>query len=62
MSQEDLAHDSGLSRRHVWGLEHEEDDPTLSTLRRMRTGFGMTLEQLAAVFEEIEKQVAKPKA
>jgi len=46
LSQEDVAHDAGLSVRHYYQIETGESNPTLRTLHRIADVFGVRLHDL----------------
>lgn len=51
LSQEELAHRAGLSMRYVSLLESCRHQPTLSTLRGLSAGLGLSLPALLAEVE-----------
>jgi len=46
LSQEDVAHDAGLSVRHYYQIETGASNPTLRTLHRIAQVFGVPVNEL----------------
>jgi transcriptional regulator with XRE-family HTH domain len=46
LSQEELAHEAGLHRTYVGGVERGERNPTLITLKRISDALNLKLEEL----------------
>ncbi|MGN6609310.1 MAG: helix-turn-helix domain-containing protein [Jatrophihabitans sp.] len=46
LSQEDLAHKIGMSRRYLSGIERGEANPSFDQLVRLAGGLGVTLPEL----------------
>ncbi len=47
-SQEDLAHESGLDRSYVGGIERGDRNPTLAAIAKLARGLGVSLGDLFA--------------
>lgn len=48
LSQEELAHRSGLDRSYIGGVERGERNPTLSVIEKIAEGLGVSLAELFA--------------
>ena len=46
LTSTDLAQRSGVSRAHIWQLEHSKSAPTIEVVERLAMGLGITLEML----------------
>jgi transcriptional regulator with XRE-family HTH domain len=58
LSQERLAHDAGVDRSYVGGLERQEENPTVGVLDRLANMLNVPISEL---FEEPRKGAAPPK-
>lgn len=62
ISQEELAHRSGLHRTYVGGVERGERNPTIASLQRLAGALGMSVSALLACAERLEHGEAAKRA
>ena len=46
LTQEELAHQSGLDRSYIGGVERGERNPTLTVIEKIAKGLGISLAEL----------------
>lgn len=56
MSQEDLAHDAGITISTLSVLERGRSNPTWATVRGIATALGVSTGQLAARADKLERR------
>jgi transcriptional regulator with XRE-family HTH domain len=56
MRQGDLAREAKLSVAHVWRIEHGDVNPGWDTVRQIADALGITVSELAAVAEELDRK------
>ena len=59
LSQERLGELGSLHRNYVGGVERGELNPTLRTIRKLASAFGVTSSELVACAEKIEAAASK---
>jgi transcriptional regulator with XRE-family HTH domain len=57
MRQRDLAREARLSVAHVWRIEHGDVNPGWDTIRQIAGALGITVSELAAVAEELDREM-----
>lgn len=53
ISQENLAHEAGLSRAHMGAIEREKHTPTLESVYKLLPALGVTFEEFAREFDRV---------
>lgn len=51
LTQEDLAHNSGLDRSYIGGIERGERNPTVTVIEKIANGLDITLVDLFSFIE-----------
>jgi len=54
LSQEELAHRSGMHRTYLGGIERGERNPSYTNIRRLATALGVNASDLIAQAERLE--------
>ncbi len=55
-TQEDLAHDSGITTAALSRIEGGHRNPTWGTVKRIANGLGLPLSRLAAIAEDLDRR------
>ena len=56
LTQEQLGFEAGLRRTHISSLELGEKEPSLKTIQKLSTAFGLPLSKLITEVEKIQKK------